>query len=82
MEFREVDIGHAARKPDGNSLRDPNIFKVARLVLILADKEVEFENKQNCLKAARVTGIVTEEEASQLLFYIRELERFGERNDE
>ena len=65
---------HTARKPDKNSIEDPRIVKIAKLVLILANDEVDIDEKRLCLKAAERFNIVTEEEARQLMLYRSALE--------
>ena len=67
---------HTAKKPDGSYIEDPGIVKVAKLVLILASDEVDIDEKRLCLMAAERFGIVTEEEARQLMFYRSALEGF------
>ena len=77
MAITEVKKIHTAKKPDGNYIEDPKIVKVAKLVLILASDEVDIDEKRLCLKAAERFGIVTEEEARQLMLYRSALEAFG-----
>ena len=76
MARAEVTRIHTARKPDENYIEDPVIVKVAKLALILADKDTDDETKRLCLKAAERFEYITQEEATQLLFYRTELERF------
>lgn len=61
---------------DKNYVEDPAIVKVAKLVLILADKDTDIETKRLCVKALERFEYITPEEATQLLFYRTELERF------
>ena len=76
MDLTEVKRIHTANKPDGNYIEDPQIVKVAKLALILADKDTDIEEKLLCVKAAERFGYITEAEAKQLLLYRAELEGF------
>ena len=76
MAITEVKRIHTANKPDGNYIEDPQIVKVAKLALILADKETGIDEKLLCVKAAERFGYITSEEATQLLLYRTELEGF------
>lgn len=67
---------YTAIDPDKNYVEDPAIVKVAKLVLILADKDTDIETKRLCVKALERFEYITPEEATQLLFYRTELERF------
>ena len=78
MARAEVTRIHTARKPDENYIEDPVIVKVAKLALILADKDTELETKRLCVMAALRMGYITEEEARQLLLYRKMLEDFGD----
>ena len=60
---------------DENHIEEPKIVKVAKLALILADKDIGIEEKLLCVKAAERFGYITEVEAKQLLLYRAELER-------
>lgn len=64
-----------AKEFDENYIEDPKIIKVAKLVLILADKDTDISEKILSVKAAERFGYITEEEANQLLLYRAELER-------
>ena len=77
MENAEVTRIPTARKPDENYIKDPVIVKVAKLALILADKETDVETKRLCVIAAMRMEYITEEEARQLLLYRTMLEDFG-----
>ena len=77
MENAEVTRIPTARKPDENYIKDPAIVKVAKLALILADKETDVETKRLCVMAAMRMEYITEEEARQLLLYRKMLEDFG-----
>lgn len=72
----------SAKKPDENYIKDPAIVKVAKLALILADKETDVETKRLCVMAAMRMEYITKEEARQLLLYRVDLERFGDDEDE
>ena len=76
MAITEVKRVHTANKPDGNYIEDPQIVKVAKLALILADKDIDVDEKLLCVKAAERFGYITEVEAKQLLLYRAELEEF------
>ena len=76
MAITEVKRIHTAKKPDGNYIEDPQIIKVAKLALILADKDTDIEEKLLCVKVAERYGYITGEEAKQLLLYRAELEGF------
>lgn len=78
-EFTRI---HTTRKPDENYIEDPVIVKVAKLALILADKDTDDETKRLCVKAAERFEYISKEEAAQLLFYRTELERFRSHDDE
>ena len=78
MENAEVTRIPTARKPDENYIKDPAIVKVAKLALILADKETDVETKRLCVMAAMRMEYITEEEARQLLLYRKMLEDFGD----
>lgn len=67
---------HTAKKPDGSYVDDPVIIKIAKLVLILADRDTDLETKRLCVKACERMGYITEEESRQLLFYKGMLEGF------
>ena len=82
MARAEVTRIHTARKPDENYIEDPVIVKVAKLALILADKDTDDETKRLCLKAAERFEYITKEEATQLLFYTTELKRFRTHDDD
>ena len=55
---------------------DPKIIKIAKLALILADKETEDTDKLMCIKLAIRMGYITKEEGAQLFAYRPELEEF------
>ena len=76
MAITEVKRIHTTNKPDGNYIEDPQIVKVAKLALILADKDTDIDEKLLCIKIAERYGYITGEEAKQLLLYRAELERF------
>ena len=82
MARAEVTRIHIAKKPDENYIEDPVIVKVAKLALILADKATDEETKRLCIKAAERFEYISKEEATQLLLYRTELERFRAHNDE
>ena len=57
-------------------VEDPKIIKIAKLALILADKETEDTDKLMCIKMAVRMGYITKEEGAQLFAYRPELEDF------
>lgn len=57
-------------------VEDPQIIKIAKLTLILTDKEVDEETKRGCLSLAVRMGYITKDEAAQLALYRSELETF------
>ena len=79
MTIQEVKREHTA---DVNAIPDPKIIKVAKLAIVLADREVEDTTKVTCLRLAVRTGIVTEEEAKQLLMYRKDLEEVLNHEDQ
>ena len=82
MARAEITRIHTARKPDENYIDDPAIVKVAKLALILADKDTDIEAKRLCVKALERFEYITPEEATQLLFYRTELERFRSHDED
>lgn len=78
MTNAEVTRLNIPRKPE-NYIEDPIIVKVAKLALILADKNIAIDERMLCVKAAERFCYITEEEAKQLLLYRKELELFMER---
>lgn len=48
---------------------DPNIVRVAKLALILANKEAGDLDKLACIKLGILAGFLTEEEGAQLFAY-------------
>ena len=82
MAKAEVTRIPTARKPDGNHIEDPVIVKIAKLALILADKDTDLETKRLCVMAAMRMRYITREEANQLLLYRVELEEYRKHEDE
>ena len=82
MARAEISRIHTARKPDENYIEDPAIVKVAKLALILADKDTDIEAKRLCVKALERFEYITSEEATQLLFYRTDLDRFITHDDD
>ena len=76
MENAKVTGITPSRKPD-----DPVIVKIAKLGIILSDKEADLETKVLCVKACERMNYITKEEAAQLLLYRIDLERFGEQDE-
>ena len=75
MENDEVNKIPTEGKPDDSFIKEPNIVKIAKLALILADKDTDAETKRLCVMAAVRMEYITQEEANQLLLYRTELER-------
>jgi hypothetical protein len=76
MAITEIKRTHTAKKPDENYIPDPKIVKIAKLALILADKETDPETKRLCVAAAMRMEYITEEEGRQLIMYRTKLETF------
>ena len=60
---------------------DPKIIKMAKIAIILADKEVDDMTKYLCVKAGLRMGYYTEEEAAQLYAFRDELIDYAESTD-
>ena len=82
MAVTELIRVHTAKKPDENYVEDPAIVKIAKLALILADKDTDIETKCLCVKALERFEYITKKEATQLLMYRTELERFFDDKDD
>ena len=82
MAVSELIRVHTAKKPDENYIKDPVIVKIAKLALILADKDTDIETKYVGVKLAERLGYITKEEATQLLMYRTDLERFFDDNED
>lgn len=82
MAVTDFNRVRTAKKPDENYIRDPKIVKIAKLALILADKDTDIETKYLCVKALERFEYITKEEATQLLLYRTDLERFFDDDDE
>ena len=67
---------------ENNEVEDPKIIKIAKLALIIADKETEDIDKLGCIKLAVRMGYITKEEGAQLFAYRPELEEFMEESTE
>lgn len=59
-----------------NDVVEPNIVKIAKLALILADKDIEPADKLGCIQVGIRMGFLTKEEAVYLQMYTPELESF------
>jgi len=55
---------------------DPKIVKIAKLVLLLTDKNTDNDTKIGCIKLDIKNGIITNEEAIQLLTWLPDLQDF------
>jgi len=73
---------HTVKEPNGSYVDEPKIVKVAMLALILTDDNVDEDEKQLCVMAARRRGFITEEESRQLLFYRGRLNEMRSRGNE
>ncbi len=82
MAIQEVKRTHTAKEPDGTYVDDPKIVKIAKLGIILADKNTDHEIRRLCVYALRRIECINDEELSQLLFYMTELEKFKEEMEE
>ena len=65
-----------------DNTEEPKIIKVAKLALILADKDTYTADKLACIKIAVRMGYITKEEGAVLFPYIPELESFMEDSEE
>ena len=79
MTITEIKREHTA---SANATPDPKLIKLAKLAVVLADKEVSDDTKLTCVRLAVRTGIVTEEEGNQLLLYKAELEEVLNHEDQ
>ena len=61
---------------------DPVVIKIARLALILADKDYDTGTKQLCIKAAERMGYITAEEANLFNLLRMELENPADNDEE
>ena len=57
---------------------DSKVLRIAKLALILADKESDPRDKVMCVKLSVRQGILTEEKATELLAHRSEIETFME----
>lgn len=71
-----------AKAPTDTSVNEPKIVKIAKLAIILSDKDTDMDTKIGCTKAALRMGYITEEEARQLLMFRSTLENYFEVDDE
>lgn len=81
MAVTELIRVHTAKKPDENYIADPAIVKIAKLALTLANKDIDLETRCMCVKALERFEYITSEEATQLLMYRTELEKFFDDNE-
>jgi hypothetical protein len=82
MAIQEVKRTHTAKEPDGTYVDDPKVVKIAKLGIILGDKNTDPEIRRLCVYALRRIECINDEELSQLLFYMTELEKFKEEMEE
>ena len=61
---------------------DPVVIKIARLALILADKDYDTGTKQLCIKAAERMGYITAEESALFNLLRMELEASDDSDEE
>lgn len=71
----------AATPNKHNSEEDSKILKIAKLALILADKETDITDKLLCVKLGIRQGFLTEDEAAELLAHRVDLEEFMTSSD-
>lgn len=57
---------------------DPKIVKIAKLVLLLTDKNVDTDTKLGCLKLDINSNLISQDEAMELLMYLPDLKEFME----
>lgn len=60
------------------NIEDPDIVKIAKLALILADKATDAETKGCCIQVGIRLGFITKEEAAQLSMFTADLEQYAE----
>ena len=63
------------------TVEDPKIIKIAKLALVLADDGIDDMTKLLSIKACQRVGYITDEEASQLVIYKKELEELAHSGD-
>ena len=68
--------------PANGGIKDPKIIKIAKLAIIISDKDTDIDTKVGCIKAALRMGYITEEEATQLMMYRTTLENYFEEDEE
>lgn len=73
-DFR--DVTSISDNSGKETSEDPQIIKLAKLVLILADTETPLEDKFGCLKLALIQETITQEDAVYLWANLKELEDF------
>lgn len=64
------------------TVKEPKIVKIAKLSIILSDKDTDIETKIYSVKTAVRMGYITEEEARQLLMFRSTLENYFDEDDE
>ena len=74
--FISHDVTPLASNSDKATNEDPQIIKLAKLILILADKETPVEDKFGCLRLALLHETVTQEDAVYLWANLSELMDF------
>lgn len=57
---------------------DPNIIKIAKLALILADDNLDSETKECCIMAGVRMGFLTKSDSAYLKMYLGDLKSFKE----
>lgn len=63
------------------TVEEPRIVKIAKLSIILSDKDTDIETKICSVKVAVRMGYITEEEARQLLMFRTTLEDYFEEDE-
>ena len=80
----EITNLQAAVKPviQKNPEEESKAMRIAKLALILADKDTPLDDKYVCIKIGVRQGFITKEEASEFMASITELEHFMDSSEE
>lgn len=74
--FPEHNVTPISGITGNDTPEDPKVIKLAKLILILADKETPIEDKFGCLRLAILHETVSQEDAVYLWANLAELEDF------
>jgi len=74
--FPEHNVTPISGITDKDNQDDPKVIKLAKLILILADKDTPIEDKFGCLRLAILHETVSQEDAVYLWANLAELEDF------